>query len=159
MLYGRHADAVLSRSLSALGNMDDAHDLAQEVFVLTLQEPARIRLKGGSARPWLLATCDDLVRRRLRKASQEPVAAPPPPPRLVDAGQIEERVDTLLMIDRLERAVARMNELDQFVYRSVLHDGHSYEETAAALTISAASVRKRLHRVRHRLREESADEH
>lgn len=63
-----------------------------------------------------------------------------------------EEIDSRLLVESVEREVAAMNPVDRLVYRALLHSELSYVDTAAELGISVASVKKRAHRVRTRLR-------
>ncbi|MFB2554197.1 RNA polymerase sigma factor [Herbiconiux liangxiaofengii] len=158
--YDRHVEAVYLQSLSELGDEDEAQDVTQEVFAITWRKLKRIRLVSGSARPWLLTTCRNVTANRLRSLGRRPAIVSPieAAPTLTDTDRVDERVDSELLMNRLEREVATMNELDRGVYRAIIRDGRSYDEAASALGISAASVRKRLNRVRTRLRETAEGE-
>lgn len=160
MLYDQHIEAVYLQALAELGSEDDAQDVAQEVFAIAWRKLGKIRLVSGSALPWLLTTCRNVTANRLRSNQRRPVTEnlDDVGPTMADTEPFEKAVDSQHLVSRVEGEVATMSFLDQQVYRSVFHDGLSYDEAAEALSISSSSVRKRLNRVRTRLRAKFGEE-
>ncbi|SKA81265.1 RNA polymerase, sigma subunit, ECF family [Agreia bicolorata] len=153
-LYDRHVEPIYLQALSELGNEDDAQEVTQEVFAITWRKLSSVRLVDGSALPWMLVTCTNVTANRLRSQHRRPVAGSVSEehPMANDTDRVDERFDSHRLMGRLEDEVMGMAELDQAVYRAVIHEERSYEATAVQLGISVASVRKRLNRVRTRLR-------
>ncbi|GAB3617117.1 sigma-70 family RNA polymerase sigma factor [Okibacterium endophyticum] len=153
VFFDLHVEPVYVLALEELGSADDAQDVTQQVFAIAWSKLPKIRLVDGSALPWLLTTCRNLTSNRLRSVRRRPVTE-----NFDDLSHtlaITDEFETVRsrdLIDRMEKEVAAMPELDQNVYRQILRDGRSYEAVAASLGVSVASVRKRLNRVRNRLR-------
>ncbi|MFG6402525.1 RNA polymerase sigma factor [Microbacterium sp. P04] len=152
--YHRHAEVVFSAALDALGDEDEAQEVAQEVFQVAWRKASKVRLVAGSAEAWLMLTCRNLVANKKRSIRRKPpvegldrAAA-----NMLETRQAQRARDVELLA-RVEEEIADMPHLDQHVYRAVLVEGRSYDETAAALDISVPSVGKRLNRVRARIRE------
>ncbi|PRY67941.1 RNA polymerase ECF family sigma subunit [Glaciihabitans tibetensis] len=154
VLYDLHVDQVYSQAMAELQNPDDAQEVTQEVFAIAWRRRAKVQLVDGSALTWLLTTCRNVTANHLRAQRRRPVIGliEERPPTLADTDRVEEQVDSRRLMERMERAVMAMPDLDREVYRAIIHRELSYEQTAAALGISVASVRKRLNRVRTRLR-------
>lgn len=157
--YQRHAEAVFGAALDHLRDEDEAQEIAQLVFETAWRKAAKVRLVAGSAEPWLLLTCRNIVTNRRKSLRRRPSTE-----RLDDvaanmlAMRRAQRASDLELLARVEDEIARMPPLDQRVYRAVLVEGLSYDETAAMLSISVPSVGKRLSRVRARIREQFGDE-
>ncbi|WP_166880049.1 RNA polymerase sigma factor [Salinibacterium sp. ZJ450] len=159
-LYDRHVEPIYRHAVTELGDADDAQEVTQQVFATAWRKLRKINLVDGSARSWLLVTARNLTANRLRSARRRPVTASFDDPGLTiaDAARFgdADRFDDLLsereLMTQLDAEVAVMPTLDQGVYRAVLEQGLSYEAASETLGISVASVRKRLHRVRTRLR-------
>ena len=125
-------------------NPADAEDVYQDVFLQLLDQPDR-DWDSEHMKAWLLRTtvnrCADLHRLRLRR----PVLALEDIPELARPGN-----------DRAEElwdAVARLPEKLRTAVHLHYAEGYSTEEIAALLEVPAATVRTRLHRARHQLKD------
>lgn len=155
--YDRHVDAVFARAMSILRNEDDVREITQETFALAFRKLKLLRLVDGSARPWLLRSCLNLVATRNRAVSRRPVTVDIADLEntMTDTESLESLIEAQLLLDYLRKEVAVMSFIDQEVFRLVLVEERSYEEASMALKISLASVRKRVNRVRSKLRTRS----
>lgn len=157
--YHRHAELVFSTALDGLGDEDEAQEVAQHVFETAWRKASKVRLVAGSAEAWLLLTCRNLVANKKRSLRRRPSVEG-----LDDAAtsMLEtlqaQRARDVELLARVEDEIAGMPILDQQVYHAVIVEGRSYDETAAALEISVASVGKRLNRVRARIRDRFGDD-
>ncbi|SDO49519.1 RNA polymerase sigma-70 factor, ECF subfamily [Cryobacterium flavum] len=153
-LYDLYVEAVFLQAARELGSEDGAEDVTQEVFAIAWRKLAKIRMVNGSILPWLLQTCRNVTANRLRSASRRPVTTDfdDQGPNVLEAELLDARLDSRMLMDRVEKEVATMPFLDQQVYHAIISQGASYEETSRALDISIPSVRKRLNRVRSRLK-------
>jgi len=155
--YIRHVDAVFARAMSMLRDEDEVREITQETFTLAFRKLKVLRLVEGSARPWLLRSCLNLVATRNRAVSRRPVTVDIADLEntISDTESLESLIDAQLFLDYLTKEVAAMSFIDQEVFRLVLVERGSYEEASTALEISLASVRKRVNRVRSKLRTRS----
>ena len=139
-----HGAAVYRLALCRMQNPADAEDVYQDVFLQLLDQPDR-DWDSEHMKAWLLRTtvnrCADLHRFRLRR----PVLALEDIPELARPGN-----------DRAEElwdAVARLPEKLRTAVHLHYAEGYSTEEIAALLEVPAATVRTRLHRARHQLKD------
>ena len=139
-----HGAAVYRLALCRMQNPADAEDVYQDVFLQLLDQPDR-DWDSEHMKAWLLRTtvnrCADLHRFRLRR----PVLALEDIPELARPGT-----------DRAEElwdAVARLPEKLRTAVHLYYAEGYSTEEIAALLEVPAATVRTRLHRARHQLKD------
>lgn len=155
---------VYNVAYRATGNHEDASDVAQEAFVrayLSLPE-----FRGDSSfQTWLLritqnACLDELRRRKRRRVSSldEPLS--------VEDGEMDRQLAVADTADGPEQALERV-EIQQAVQESInsldeeyrvvviMRDiqGYSYNEIAEVLGINLGTVKSRLNRARHALKE------
>jgi RNA polymerase sigma-70 factor (ECF subfamily) len=124
---------------------DAAEDLVQDTLVRAYR--ALCRFDGRHPRAWLLTILRNVFYKDARRIRAVPVA---------DVPAITED-DTSAVIDfddALRRALATLPEAQRDVVTLVDVEGLSYAETAAALGVPAGTVMSRLHRARHKLREQ-----
>jgi RNA polymerase sigma-70 factor (ECF subfamily) len=148
-----HGRTIYNFAYRLTGNSDDAHDLVQEVLL-------RVR-KGlqayapGSFEGWLWRITRnaflDEVRRQKRRAT-----VPLPDGDRDDTGSTPAPDDVLSEVRLSEDIQAALLRLPyDFREAVVLCDvvGLSYEEIAAAAAVPVGTVRSRIHRGRHMLKE------
>ena len=139
-----HGDTVYRLALCRMQNPADAEDVYQDVFLQLLDQPDR-DWDSEHMKAWLLRTtvnrCADLHRFRLRR----PVLALEDIPELARPG--DDRAEELW------DAVARLPEKLRTAVHLHYAEGYSTEEIAALLEVPAATVRTRLHRARHQLKD------
>lgn len=142
----QYQDMVYRLSLSQLGNVQDAEDAVQEVFLrLYRQERPPV---GDSLRYWLIRVtvnyCRDILRSpwRKRRISLTELAEP-------QAGPVFDRIEQRELFD----AVIALPEK----YRTVLHlyyyEELSVREISELLKLSQSAVTTRLTRAREKLKE------
>jgi RNA polymerase sigma-70 factor, ECF subfamily len=158
-LYRLHSRRVYALCLRIAGNMTEAEDLTQEVFLLLLRKIHTFR--GDSAfSTWLHRLTVNLVLMHLRRKSLPVVSieANPDPDHNADPPAIDVGAPDLLLegsIDRinLERCIDQL----PVGYRTmfVLHDieGYEHNEIAEILGRSIGVSKSQLHKARLRLRE------
>ena len=139
-----HGGAVYRLALCRTQNVADAEDVYQDVFLRFFQQEAA-DWDSERTKAWLLRAtvnrCADIHRFRLRR----PVLALEDIPELARPGN-----------DRAEElwdAVARLPEKLRTAVHLYYAEGYSTEEIAALLEVPAATVRTRLHRARHQLKD------
>jgi RNA polymerase sigma factor (sigma-70 family) len=154
-LVRRHQQVAARTAYLVMGGAADAEDAVQEAFVKAYYALSRFR---GDApfRPWLLTIVANEARNRrksaarrarlaLRAGQDRPSGDAAPSP---EVAALEEEERTILV-----QAVNRLREQDRMVigYRYFL--GLSERETASALGVPAGTVKSRLARALHRLRD------
>jgi RNA polymerase sigma factor (sigma-70 family) len=127
-----------------------AEDLAAETFARAFRARGRFD-RGGSALPWLYGIAANLLRmhrraevRRLRAKARVAGFALEPPP----GADSDRRVDAAALRPALAEALACLPHGQREVLLLHAWAELSHEEIAAALEISAGTVRSRLHRAR-----------
>ena len=143
---GHHAD-VFRDALRELGNVHDAEDVTQAAFV----DAYRAVLRGTrpqAPRAWLLAIAENVRRRRFRTAQRRPRELPFDEDLPLAADLPHEQAEALV------EALAELppEQRRAFVLREIA--GHSYDEIAAEVDSSVASVQMLLFRARRSLREQ-----
>lgn len=154
-VFDRHFDTIY-RYLARRVGRDDADDLASETFTTAFRLRSRYDLAHTDARPWLFGIATNLVRhhrrseaRRLRAYDRLESGAPSD----ADADRVAERVDASRAAPRMANALSRIPAADRDALLLLAWADLTYEEIALALQIPIGTVRSRIHRARHRLRE------
>lgn len=138
---------------------DVAEDLAGDVFRVAFERRGSFDPQYESVRPWLYGIATNLVhnanrseQRRLRALRLAGAAA------YVRVGhdaleRASERLDAELVMERVASAVGELTQGDRDALILFAVEGLSYAEVAAALAVPVGTVRSRISRARHRLRE------
>ncbi len=152
-LYERHNRRVYSLCLRMMGNVQEAEDLAQEVFIQLFRKIGSFR--GESAfTTWLhrLTVNQVLMHFRKRSVKLELTTEDGETPEQIVRGT--ENHNRMPVIDRiaLDKAIAQLPP----GYRTVftLHDieGHEHEEISRMLGCSIGTSKSQLHKARMKLR-------
>ena len=146
-LYRGHRADVFRDALRELGNVHDAEDVTQAAFV----DAYRAVLRGTqpqSPRAWLLAIAENVRRRKFRTAQRRPRELPLDEDFPLAADLPHEQAEAL--VDALGELPLEQRRV--FVLREIA--GLSYDEIAAEVDSSVASVQMLLFRARRSLREE-----
>ena len=152
-LYQRHNRRVYSLCLRMTGNVVEAEDLAQEVFIQLFRKIGSFR--GESAfTTWLhrLVVNQCLMHFRKKSVKLERTTEEGDTPVQVVRGT--ENPNAMPVLDR----IALDNALEQLPagYRTVfvLHDveGHEHEEIAKMLNVAVGTSKSQLHKARMKLR-------
>ncbi len=152
LLVRRFGDVMHQYALRMVGNSDDAGDLVQEAFVAGYRKlhKCRDRDRVGA---WLFRILANRCKTFLRSANRRrevPVHhLPDIPTTQEDPGEAAARAE---VGDRVRRALDHLTteQREAFVLKHV--EGRSYEEIAAVLDTSVASLKMRVHRARESLR-------
>ena len=144
-LYRKYAGDVYRFALHLCGNRAQAEDLTSEAFVLMWTASDRLRLP--TVKSYLFTIARNLYLESLRHSSRrvELEELPHPAPGPYDQAESSERLATVL------RGLRLLTEADRAALLMRAEEGMSYEEIAAALNLSVAATRVRIHRARVRL--------
>jgi RNA polymerase sigma-70 factor (ECF subfamily) len=124
---------------------DTAEDLVQDTLVRAYR--ALCRFDGRHPRAWLLTILRNVFYKDAKRIRALPVADVP-------AITVDDASATVAFDDAVRRALATLPDPQRDVVTLVDVEGLSYAETAAALGVPAGTVMSRLHRARHKLREQ-----
>jgi RNA polymerase sigma-70 factor (ECF subfamily) len=154
ILVGQHQEAVFRLAYLLLGDADEAKDVAQESFLRAFRYLHRFDL-ARPIRPWLLSFAANLARNRRRAlgrywgALQRLFWAAP---ELATSTPSDEQAPSG-DAQALWQAVQRLNQTDQEIIYLRYFLELSVIETAEAAGIAPGTVKSRLNRALHRLRE------
>lgn len=144
-LMERHRKMVSAIAYRALGNADDAFDVAQEALLYALLRLSDLNDRSKFA-PWLrtitLTQCADYRRRRGTRRLGEPITV------LNEASEEANYVERLTVRD----AVAHLSDAQRTTLLLHYEGGWSLEEVAALLDIPLNTVRSRLMAARRNLK-------
>ena len=154
-LVMRHMDMVFNLCYNITGDYDEANDSAQDVFISVYKN--LVRFKGRSAfSTWLYRIAINTCRNRLSSAYKK---------RTLFMGDesgnfcCDLHGDPAYMLEKEERVTAVRDAISRLpaderiliVLRDI--EGRSYEEISAITDLKEGTVKSRISRGRHRLRE------
>ena len=151
LLVRRYGDIMHRHALRMSGSHDDAADLVQKALVQGYRKLARCR-EPEQVGAWLFRILANLCKDHVRSAGRRNVplgllenalAGNNDP--VADTAGAEARVRIWSALDRLTP-----EQKEAFVLKHV--EGRSYEEIAAVMNLSVASLKMRVHRAREALR-------
>jgi RNA polymerase sigma factor (sigma-70 family) len=150
-IFDRHAPAVYRYLRLRLGH-HLAEELTAETFARALRSREQFDVSHASALPWLYGIAVNLIRMHGRSEQRRHRAyrlfaqdAPIEPPSAADA---DTRLDAQALAPALGTALAALPPDQREVLLLHAWAGLSPAEIAQALSVSNATVRKRLHRAR-----------
>lgn len=154
-LFERHVVLIYNHCFRHLASWAAAEDASSLVFLEAWRRRKDVRLVDESIVPWLLVVATNVCR-NLRRSQWRHAAAmarlPETPAEPDFADDIVDRVGAEQQMQQLRAQINRLPARDQDVIALCVWEGLSYEHAAAALGVSAATVRSRLARARNRLR-------
>lgn len=146
---------VYNLALGMLGNIPNAEDVTQDVFVSAWKG---IRsFKGPNFKAWLLCITANACRDRLRKLKRHPElsleAAFPDLSQIASARSAEEVVISRELADEIQRGLASLPWEQRLAVTLCDIEGLSYKEISQVIGCSLGTVRSRLSRGRAHLRD------
>jgi len=147
-LYQRYSRDVLRFAVYLTGSRSEAEDIVSETFVRAWL--SKTPLRNGTVKSYLLAIARNLhVERHRHRARHDEIGDdlidPAPGPDMIATSRAELRA----LLDELQG----LPEIDRAALLMRANDGLSYEEIAAALNVTVAAARVKVHRARMRLLE------
>jgi len=146
-VYARYAPDVYRFALYLCGDAALADDIAADTFVRAWVTPAEIR--APTLKAYLFAIARNLYRANLEQQGRQaampadqPDSAPGPEAIAGDRFELSAALRALQTLPEIDRAVLLMH----------VQDDMSYAEIAAALDLSVAAVKVKVHRARRKLR-------
>lgn len=150
LLVRRYGDVLYGHALRMVGSQDEATDLVQRALVRGYRKLAscRDRDKVGA---WLFRILSNLAKDHLRSRRRRDVPLHRIPEVPEGGGDPLEAAHRGEVRGRLQLAMGQLTpeQREAFVLKHV--EGRSYEEMAAVLDTSVASLKMRVHRAREAL--------
>jgi RNA polymerase sigma-70 factor (ECF subfamily) len=146
-LYERYAAMVYKTALRVTGNPADAEDVLQSVFLRILDRQL-LPSSAGSPEHYLRRAATnasiDVLRRKAARAESD----------FDDRRKHEAKESTLLLKERLRRALARQPAENAELFVMCYLEGYSYDELAERYQLEPGTVASRLHRIRAAIRKD-----
>jgi len=156
-LVRRHQKRVTRIAVRMMGNLDDAHDVAQEAFIRAFRGLKNFKAESDFF-TWMYRIVINVSinhlqqrqRQRKRTASIEDVVLPDTFGEQVDPRQALERKRMILDLDE---ALDALSPPLRATIVLVTQEGMSYQDAAEILECSKGTVSWRIHEARQKLRE------
>ena len=151
-LYDSHINQVYRYALARLGNVHDAEDVAEEIFLKMLNGLPKYQVRKVPFAAWLMRIAHNEVvsfaRRNVRRANDTDL-----PEEIVDRGSNDpaEHAERTLALEDLRKAVALMPEAQREVITLRFAAGLSVTDTARALGKQENNVKVLQHKGMQRL--------
>ena len=153
LLVKEHQAAVRAFVLSRINDPFEAHDLAQEVFLIAFRKIGEIDA-GRPIRPWLIGIALNEVRNHQRKRRALPIGSRG---EIIDL--LESRIqgsDSSLkdgrVFDALEHCLGRLEESARRLLQQRYVEGMGISEICSSEGKKHSAITMKLHRLREKLR-------
>jgi RNA polymerase sigma-70 factor, ECF subfamily len=157
-VYCRHFDAVLRRAANVC-SVDDAADVAQEVFLRLWRAPQAFDPGKGSLRTYLLVLARgiaiDQVRRDVRRRARDERASTVPGP--IDEFTMLEPLLAQESAARVHRALDQIHPAQRDAVHHVFFDELTFSDSARRTSVPESTVKSRVRLAMHRMRPELVD--
>jgi len=152
-IFERHYDAILRYARQRVGH-SVGEEIAARTFEIAFERRAVFDPRRPSARPWLYGIATNLIRHHHRdeKTHLAAIARLPIDPDLDDVDD-PTRLDAERLRPALLVSLRELKPADREAFVLFAVSELTYEEIAHALDIPVGTVRSRIYRARHRLRE------
>ena len=158
-LFDRHRDRVFRQASRLLDVRCDAEDVTAATFLELWRRRNQVRLVNGSVLPWTLVTTANLARNtiRARRRYRDFLARLPREQAAADAADVALSREDLGVDPRLRNALRQLPKQDMALLLLVAYDDCTVADAAELLGLTPAAAKTRLHRTRHRMREQLPD--
>ena len=143
-LFGAYSDDIIRYAFSILGNIEDAKDTLQDVF-LKYQLHLDSFNEQCSYKTWLFTITRNVCYNKLRAASRNNIGLDNISFNLYDGENIDDLIslkDAIKQLDPTENEMIYLRD----------YEGFSYQEIADLLEISLSNVKVRLFRTKKKLK-------
>lgn len=152
VLYNRHSSAVYNKCYSFAPNLEEAQDLAQDIF-LKLFIKLRSFKKHSKFSTWLYALtynhCVNYIKRDVsKKIQRKSIAVNKCRKPLIE---IDEATLFNMKVDKLQRALTLVSPKDKMILLLKYQDSFSIKELSEVLFIGESAVKMRLKRARAKI--------
>jgi RNA polymerase sigma factor (sigma-70 family) len=155
-IFERHARPVYNYLFKRCGDWATAEDLTSIVFLEAWRKRRRVTLEHDSALPFLFGIAVNVLRNRRRAELRYRSALdrlPLPFESPDERGDLGDRLGDEQEMRKILVAFTQLPRREQDVVSLCIWAGFSYEEASTALDVPVGTVRSRVSRGRHRLRE------
>jgi RNA polymerase sigma factor (sigma-70 family) len=149
-LYEQYSAMVFKAALRVMGNSADAEDVLQTVFLRILDRQLFLnpaRAPEHYLRRAAINASIDLLRRKASRAESA----------FEDTHNHGAKESTLLLKERLRRALAKLPPENAELFVLCYLEGYSYEELAEQFQLERGTVASRLHRIRAAVRKDLSE--
>ncbi|TWU56446.1 ECF RNA polymerase sigma factor SigW [Rubripirellula tenax] len=153
LLVEEHQAAIRAFLVSRINDPFEAHDLAQNVFLIAFRKLAKIDATRP-IRPWLLGIAANEIRNHRRKRGDIPVGSHAEIAQLLEA-EIESGNadwDDGAVFEALDRCLTRLGDRARELLRLRYEEGMDLVEIRSALGGKHSTITMKLHRLREQLR-------
>jgi len=158
-LYNAYFPRVYRYMLARTGNVGDAEDLAEEVFIRVLDALGRFEWREAPFSAWLFRIAHNAIISHQRRNGARGRHAPLSPALSVQTQGPEEVVEARLTLEEVMRATENLPEAQRQVIALRFGAGLSVAETARALGKGEGNVKVIQHKAIAKLREILVDKH
>jgi RNA polymerase sigma-70 factor (ECF subfamily) len=157
LIVSRHGEAVYKYAARRVG-IQDAQDVASEVFLRGFRLRARYEGLRETCLPWLYRIARNVIGEWLKKANRDDrVAVVLHPPAGGFEDDVLDRVAAESVVAELREALELLADRDRETLLLFAVDGLTYGEIAASLHIPPGTVGSRLTRARNDIRAQVPD--
>ena len=151
LIVRRYGGILYNHAVRMVGSQDEAADLSQRALVSGYQKLSSCR-DPERVGAWLFRILSNLTKDYLRSSRHTDISLDKVPEVPEPAGDPLDSAHRREIRDRLQLALGRLTpeQREAFVLKHV--EGRTYEEMAAVLELSPASLKMRVHRAREALR-------
>ncbi|MBD8704456.1 MULTISPECIES: sigma-70 family RNA polymerase sigma factor [Frigoribacterium] len=155
-LYDQTAPRVLGLIKRLLKDHSQSEEVAQEVFLEIWQTASRFDTTRGSAASWMLTMAHRRAVDRVRasQAGRDRDLRIGVRDMAPEYDSVTESVEIRIEHERVERALARLTELQRQAVQLAYYGGYSHSEVATMLGVPIGTVKTRLRDGMIRLRDE-----
>ena len=158
-VFDLHRDRVYGQAVRLLDARSDAEDITASTFLELWRRRATVRVVNGSVLPWLLVTTANLARNttRAQRRYRDFLARLPREPAATDPADLALASSDVGVDPRLRRELRSLPERDMALLVLVAYEDCAVADAAALLGMTPSAAKTRLHRARHRIREQLPD--
>jgi RNA polymerase sigma factor (sigma-70 family) len=157
VVFDRHFDPVYRYVQRRIGP-DRADDVVAETFAIAFKRRLSYDVRREDARPWLLGIATNILRHEWRRERRQlrgfaRTGTDPVAQRSLDLDAVEQRADAQIVAQRIALALTKLRPAEREALLLYAWGELSYAEIADVLGLPLGTVRSRISRARHRLRE------
>lgn len=154
-----HQQSLVGTAMRMLGNLEDAHDLAQQVFVRIWKSAPRYE-PTAKFTTWMFTILRNLAFNEYRRRGRHPLQSLDADEeefgyQVADAAAISPDTATVQheLEEMVEAALAALPKNQRLALTLRHHEGLAYEEIAEVLQLSLSSVKSLIFRARQELKD------